>query len=73
MAKFLVIAERTGIWKVTVALSVGVSDTWQNMLHRKNMMKNIQNGNLMICRLFQIYGRCRCLKTRKNSLKYYAD
>lgn len=57
----------------TVALSVGVSDTWQNMLRRKNMMKNIQNGNLMICRLFQIYGRCRCLKTRKNSLKYYAD
>ena len=24
------IRERTGIWKVTVALSVGVSDIWQN-------------------------------------------
>ena len=39
---YLLIRERTGIWRGTVALSVGVWDTWQNMHHRKFIMKNMQ-------------------------------
>ena len=38
---YLLIRERTGIWRGTVALSVGVWDTWQNMHHRKFIMKNM--------------------------------
>lgn len=39
---YLLIRERTGIWRGTVALLVGVWGIWQSMFHRKSMMKNMQ-------------------------------
>ena len=76
MAKFLVIAEKPSVAH-SLAKNLSAYQREDGYLEGNscivNMMKNIQNGNLMICRLFQIYGRCRCLKTRKNSLRYYAD
>lgn len=36
---YLLIRERTGIWRGTVASSVGAWGIWQSMSHRKSMMK----------------------------------